>query len=113
MVPRIRDQTLFGTAGRDAELNIHYRSQDAMIVLYHSIEVWNKRGILKCIQRLGREEILYLEDDWTMDEDLKEASWRSVGSLFYRNLASKSFRYFCTTRCHFEKVREDLFQEGW
>lgn len=106
VVPRIRDETVFGAAGKNAKIELDCErhrpgadlqeiDRDVNIVLYHSIKVWTKEGVETTIQRLVREKILISGQEYR----------------FYSNFLMcrfLPFEYFCTTRRHYESVLSDL-----
>lgn len=102
VVPRIRDETVFGSVGKNAKLEIERYTREEMIVLYHSIQIWNRNGVIQTIQRLLQEKIL--------KQKATSGNWdeRSVYDLFFKSITFRGFEYFCTSRRHFKHVMSEF-----
>lgn len=102
VVPRIREETLFGNVGVAARLELDSSSREAMITLYHSILEWTTRGICKAISKLLADGILDGKGNSS------EYETRRIFKFFCNSCMQQNFEYFVTMRTHLEFVRSQL-----
>lgn len=103
VVPRIRDETVFGNVGVTARLDLDSSSREAMITLYHSIFEWTRKGICNAIAKLLADGIL----DGKAESIEANKYW--IFENFCNNCMKQNCEYFVTMRTHFEYVRSQLF----